>query len=494
MALNKKFTRAKLLVIIITTVFSFSSMSDAFFLKSYSAIPWFILCAVVYFFPYCIILSDLTSVYQNEKGGVYSWLKETNTEKVAFIATFLWYGSYFTWMISLVMKTWIPLSILIFGKDLTSSKQHLLNFSAIQWVGILSILLIIGMTLATFRGFRNISFFSVMSGRFMLFLVSVMFVGSLLLFIGHHGKLAEPFHVNDLFKSQGQFQTPIENLSFLLFGITAFGGLDTVSSLVNNTGELKRNFGKYLLVSGIVILSLYILGIVFWGAGINVQEFIHGPYHLGNLMYGLMGQLSLNIANLLGLSTSAAALLSIVFMRLTALTLFTAYISLLSILFFVPIRSLLESIRGMKGDDTTEESQKVQLKKALGLQALFIALFVFILSFQNQWAATLYNKLTIMTNISRSIPYLLVALSYPKFKQLYPTHPYLSFVNNKKVTYLLSGLVALAVFLGIIFSVYQKISVKQFVDASWLVSGPLLFAIVGYIFYKMIVKNPNKIA
>lgn len=68
--LNHKSSMAKtkLLVMIVTTVFSFTSMSNAFFLKGYSAIPWFILSALTYFVPYCFIIADLTTVY-NDKAG-----------------------------------------------------------------------------------------------------------------------------------------------------------------------------------------------------------------------------------------------------------------------------------------------------------------------------------------------------------------------------------------------------------------------------------------
>src|SRR5699024_9556083 len=114
-----KFQSFKIMIMIVTSVFSFTSMSNAFFLKGYSAIPWFIFSALVYFVPYCFILSDLTGTYNDQAGGIYTWLKDSTSQKLAFVTTLLWYCSYFIWMIALFMKTWIPLSILLFGKDLT---------------------------------------------------------------------------------------------------------------------------------------------------------------------------------------------------------------------------------------------------------------------------------------------------------------------------------------------------------------------------------------
>ena len=87
--------KIKLIIMIVTTVFSFTSMSDAFFLKGYSAIPWFIISALTYFVPYLFIVSDLTSVYNDKAGGIYTWLKDSTSQKLAFVATLLWYSSYF---------------------------------------------------------------------------------------------------------------------------------------------------------------------------------------------------------------------------------------------------------------------------------------------------------------------------------------------------------------------------------------------------------------
>lgn len=477
--------KIKLIIMIVTTVFSFTSMSDAFFLKGYSAIPWFIISALTYFIPYLFIVSDLTSVYNDKAGGIYTWLKDSTSQKLAFVATLLWYSSYFIWMVSLFMKTWIPLSILLFGKDITH-ETTLFGIPTMGVIAVLSILLIIAISLVILSGFQKILDISFFSGRCLLFLMGLMAIGSIAVLIGHQGEFSASLHVNPFFSSQGVFQSPTENLSFFIFGITAFGGLDTVACLVNNTGELKKKFSKLVLACGAVIISLYIVGIFLWGASINLSEFVNGDkFHLGNLMYGLMGQLALNISGTFHLSAGFSQLLLQVFLRLTALTLFTAYMSLLSIISYGPLQAITEGVKETKlRKYLHHKNKKGTLILPVLVQGIGLGLFVLVISFSQKTIGGFYNQLTLMTNISRSIPYLLVALSYPAFKRLYPVNKDLTVVNKKSHVYLFSTLVVLSVCLSIFFSIYEKIVVHEFLNACLLLFGPVLFAALGTVIFK----------
>lgn len=490
--MGKNKNKIKLIIMIVTTVFSFTSMSDAFFLKGYSAIPWFLLSALTYFVPYLFIVSDLTSVYNDRNGGIYTWLKDSTSQRLAFVATLLWYSSYFIWMISLFMKTWIPLSILLFGKDITQESVLFGNIPTMAVIAVLSIVLVFLISLVILGGFQKILDISFFSGRCLLFLVSLMGIGSLFCLTGHHGDMATSLQVNPLFSSQGKFQTPTENLSFFIFGITAFGGLDTVACLVNNTGELKKKFSKLVVACGGAIITLYIAGIVLWGASIDLSRFVDGDqFHLGNLMYGLMGQLALNVAEVGGFSQGMTILLLQVFLRLTALTLFTAYLSLLSIISFGPLQAITQ---GLKETRLKASLQRVNRKGITILpviiQGIGLGVFILLISLSQKTISGFYNQLTLMTNISRSIPYLLVALSYPAFKRLYPTNRELSFVNPKRNVYLFSISVSLSVALSIFFSVYEKIAVHEFLNASLLLFGPVVFALLGAWFFKFCEEKP----
>lgn len=487
--LNHKSSMAKtkLLVMIVTTVFSFTSMSNAFFLKGYSAIPWFILSALTYFVPYCFIIADLTTVYNDKAGGIYSWLKDSTSQRLAFVTTLMWYSSYFIWMISLCMKTWIPLSIILFGDDFTKNNRVFGNIPMVMVIALLSIFLIILISLLKLGGFKKILDLSFISGRFMLLLMGIVGIGAIISLIVNHGQLVESFQFNDLFKSQGKLQSSAENFSFFIFGITAFGGLDTVACLVNETGVLKKKFSKYVLISGAIIICLYIFGIFLWGASIDLKEMVNGnSLHLGNIMYGLIGQLSLNLGELLNLSKGASNLLFQIFIRLTAVTIFTSYISLLSIISTGPLLAVTESLK----ETRLKKYLKWESKKKLPIipiiiQGFLLSIFILGIScFQNS-IGSFYNQLTMMTNISRAIPYLLLALSYPSFKKIYPRNSLLPFCDNRRNQLLLSFSVSITVVISIFFSVYEKVSIEDYYSAATLIIGPIIFAIIGLILFDL---------
>ena len=104
----------KTVLIIATTVFSFSSSTTAFFTMGLHSIPWLALAAIFYFIPFAIINSEFTSAYPKAKGSLYQWISENLSQRLAFITSFIWYSSYFIWMMSLFLKLWIPFSVLIF--------------------------------------------------------------------------------------------------------------------------------------------------------------------------------------------------------------------------------------------------------------------------------------------------------------------------------------------------------------------------------------------
>lgn len=165
--MTKKGPSQNLILIITTTVYSFSSMISAFFMLGSQSLIWFFISALFYFIPYALIVAQYTKKYAHRSGAIYDWLKESLSPKAAFTTVFLWYSSYFIWMISLFMKILIPLSILIFGKDRTATIDWL-GFSPQFWLALLSILAVLFITWMNKRGFQVIFRFLHISGYAMV--------------------------------------------------------------------------------------------------------------------------------------------------------------------------------------------------------------------------------------------------------------------------------------------------------------------------------------
>ncbi|MCH4168950.1 MAG: amino acid permease [Streptococcaceae bacterium] len=466
----------KTVLIIATTVFSFSSSTTAFFTMGLHSIPWLALAAIFYFIPFAIINSEFTSAYPKAKGSIYQWISENLSQRLAFITSFIWYSSYFIWMMSLFLKLWIPFSVLIFGQDI--SKMTTIYGISTKWI--LTILSLFGVCLLTWiinHGFIKILRCLYLSGILMVGLVCLTVFSNLVLAIRHPEQILP--NLESSINSGSFFET--QNLTgifaqfpFFIFAITAFGGLDTVSSLVDKLGNQRNKFSKAVLLGGIFVLLFYFLDILSWAIGSNfaaVRELTN--QHLGNLMYGLMALLSDEMSQSFDLSTDWANLLNQLYIRYTALTLFTAYIGLLATIGYAPLKVLISSTGShFFHPSLLQKNRYGVLNRAINIQAVIISLFVFALSIGTPFISSMYNQLTLMTNLSRSLPYFLIALAYPFFKNNFQGN-YFKIIQKKWQIRVIMCSVMLTISFAIGFEIYATWLGEGWLSVFFLLVGPI---------------------
>lgn len=68
----KKMSLIGLILMIFTSVFGFANSPSAFYLMGYSAIPWYIFSALLFFIPFALMMAEMGSAYRKEEGGIYS--------------------------------------------------------------------------------------------------------------------------------------------------------------------------------------------------------------------------------------------------------------------------------------------------------------------------------------------------------------------------------------------------------------------------------------
>ncbi|MCO7125188.1 glutamate/gamma-aminobutyrate family transporter YjeM [Sporolactobacillus shoreicorticis] len=479
----------KLVIIIATTVYSFTSMSNAFYLMSYAAIPWYILAGILFFIPYALIVSEYTGNFKNQSGGIYSWIVNSTSPRVAFMTVFLWYSSYTIWMASLFMKFWIPLSILFFGEDRTTSSRLVLGIPQIRWLGLGSLVAVALVALLISRGFTTISHFMLLGGVFILILFGIAAISNLFVLIHNNFTFSQPFQgMHSLLAAQNPtYQGLFGNLGFFIFGITAFGGLDTVASLVDKTGTGKNKFPKAILIATFVIAGTYLSGIFLWGASANWHTlFANKDVSLGNAMYFLMQNLGEQVGQISGLSADKAALVGQVYLRITGLALFWAYVGLLVTISYAPLKAIIEGTpKSYWPKALTRKNKHNIVRNAVWVQAVLIIGLVLLVSFGNAKATSLYNNLTLMTNVSRSIPYLIVALSFPLFRRKRSTYELLT---ESQVPWA-SGTVSVSIVAAIIFTVIQPITQARYLDSFFLIIGPIAFSLIALWLYRQFQKK-----
>lgn len=493
--MKKNLSLPILILIITTTVYSFSSMTTAFFMMGAKSLPWFLISASFYFIPYAIIVAQYTRKYAAQSGTIYDWLRESLSPKAAFVTAFLWYCSYFTWMVSLFMKLMIPLSILLFGQDLTHQTSWW-GLSTQFWLAVSSVGALCLLTFLINRGFQTVISFLKISSFSMLGLVVLSF-GSNLFLIGQHlsdflPNIQHSITADSFFAGTGN--SFLSQIPFFIFSITAFGGLDTVASLTDRTKKSTQRFPKAVILSTGIVTLLYFAGIILWSGAHNLNA-LHetDQMHLGNLMYGLMGSTADQLSQTLGLSVNQSQFLYQLFIRYTAFTLFTAYISLLSSITYGPLKSLVRGTPKELWPKNWSQLNKQQMpEKAMWLQAGLLSAVIIVLSFNNQFLADLFNQLTYMTNVARALPYFVVAMSFPFFLKKELISPKERMLKKNTTNFALSFSVCLCILLAIGFQVYEPLRAGNYLNFSSLLLGPTLFGCFAFYLYKKFERKQTK--
>ena len=245
---TKKLTLLSLILMIFTSVFGFANIPRAFYLMGYAAIPWYLLSAILFFIPYAFMMAEYGASYQNETGGIYSWMEKSVGAKYAFITTFMWYASYIVWMVNVSSSIWIPLSNAIFGYDKTA-EWSILGLNSTQSLGILAVIWIIIVTYISTKGVEQITKITSVGGSAIALLNIVLLIGGITVLALNKGSLAQP--IKDMAKSftnspNPAYQTTISIFSFLTFAIFAYGGLEALGGLVDQTENAEKTFPKGL--------------------------------------------------------------------------------------------------------------------------------------------------------------------------------------------------------------------------------------------------------
>lgn len=132
-------------------------------------------------------------------------------------------------------------------------------------------------------------------------------------------------------------------LSFVVFAIFAYGGIEAVGGLVDKTENPEKNFAKGIVFAAIVISIGYSLAIFLWGVSTNWQQVLsNGSVNLGNITYVLMKSLGVTLGNALHLSPEASLSLGVWFARITGLSMFLAYTGAFFTLCYSPLKAIIQ--------------------------------------------------------------------------------------------------------------------------------------------------------
>ena len=496
----KKLTLVPLVLMIFTSVFGFANMPRAFFLMGYAAIPWYILSAILFFIPYAFMMAEYGSAFKKESGGMYSWMEKSVGPKYAFVGTFMWYASYIIWMVNVASTLWIPLSNAIFGYDATAN-WSLFGLSSVQTLGILGALWIILVTYVSTKGIEKITKVTSVGGTAVALLNIVLLVGGVLVVIMNKGQFAEPVtNVAKAFTTSPNpaYQTPLTVLSFLTFAIFAFGGLEVLGGLVDQTENAEKTFPKGLTLAAIVISIGYALGIFACGMFTNWGDILSGQnVNMANVAYVLMQNLGYQLGMAFGASQSVALTMGAWVARFVGLSMFLALSGAFFTLTYSPLKTLIEGAPKQVWPGKLGEIKNGMPINAMKVQAIIVVVMILLVSFGGKSASEFFALLVLMTNVAMTIPYLFLSSAFPAFKKKQLEGK----VDKAFVVYKSVGMATtFAVIIGILVGFANVFTIIEPTLSSpaglsktlTMIAGPVLFGVIGFFLYSRYEKKHVK--
>lgn len=485
---KKQLTLTSLVLMIFTSVYGFANMPRAFLLMGYGAIPWYLVGALLFFLPYALMMAEYGAAYKHEKGGIYSWMSSSVGPKYAFVGTFMWYASYLVWQVNVSTSIWVPLSNAIWGQDLTQ-KINFLGMGPTKCLGILGALWILLVTFISTKGLDKIKQITSVGGLAIMLLNVVLLIGGLICLVLQRGQFAQPI-VDGLstftYSPNPNYQSSLSIISFLTYAIFAYGGIEAVGGLVDQTKNAERTFPLGVTISAIVISIGYSLGIFIMGIFINWNAVLSSPsINTANVTYVVMANLGYTLAHGFGLSEAVSVSIGMWVARLVGLSMFLALTGAFFTLIYSPLKQLIEGTPPSLWPKNFSKTENGMPVFAMKVQALIVIALILLISFGGENASALFNKLVMMTNVAMTIPYMFLAIAFPFFKKKDHIAKPFTIYKSYRVALIASIIVTITIGFANLFSIIEPGLAKgNWLDTLFAGGGPVIFAIVALLLYR----------
>jgi amino acid transporter len=480
-----------------TTVFNFTNIFKGFYSMGYGSILWYGLATLGFGIPFSFMIAELASAFKDAKGGIYSWLEHLLGRRLAFIAIFMWYAGFVTFLVNMASSAlWINLSTMLFGIDKTSD-LHFGKLAYNQVLGILAIVWLFGSSAIASLGLKSVALFSRLGGLAISLLLIILLIGSLLLLIATPSTpvsslLTTPSVTESTsFLNQGFFV----QVSFLIYAIFAFGGMETASGLVNKMQQPEKKLPKALILSTLAIASSYIFGILAVGVFSQWQSLAgSSSVNLGNVSIVVMRELGYQLALTFGGTPDVSLIVAQWFGRVTGIGLFFSMLGAFFVVLYAPLGQLISGTPATLWPNWLLKRKNDLPITAMYGQAALASVLVLLNSFFGQSAKEFLRFLTEATNIAVTIPYAFIAIGYWFFiRNTAIVKPFVILKNRhiaSSASLLVASTIVVSTLFGIakpILQVWQDPQNHDINQALWrsfgYLVGPLLFVLMASLLF-----------
>ena len=487
---EKKLGLMSLILMIFTSVYGFNNIPRSYYLMGYAAIPWFVIAGILFFVPFAFMIAEFGSAFRHETGGMYSWMCKSVGPKYAFVGTFMWYTSYVLWMVNVSSGIWVPISNVIFGEDNTSTWSLFgsVFLSGSRLLGLMAVLFFIVITYFDTKGIDKISKVTSVGGSAVLVINIMVVVGSIVMIIARHGQLEQPFMGMESLKVplNAAYQgSPIMILSFIVYALFAYGGIEAVGGLVDKTENPKKNFPKGIVSAALVIVVGYALLIMLVGSFTNYSEILGSDnITLGNVSYVIMSNFASAFGRAFGASEAAQVALAHGFARVYALIMLLALMGAMFTLVYSPLKQLIDGTpKELWPGKMGEIAEDGMPKNAMWIQCAIVCVMVLMVSFGGDTMQQFFVILTAMVNVGMTIPYMFISFAFPKFKKMDGIDRSFVVYKSQKSANFWGYVVTLTLLFANVFAIIQPALDGDLKTTLWSLSGPVIFGAVAWIIY-----------
>ena len=479
-----------LILMIFTSVYGFNNIPRSYYLMGYAAIPWFVIAGILFFIPFAFMVAEFGSAFRNETGGMYSWMCKSVGPKYAFIGTFMWYTSYVLWMVNVSSGIWVPVSNVIFGEDTTSTwslfGSHFLSGSRL--LGIMAVIFFIVITYFDSKGIDKISTVTSVGGTAVLTINIMVVVGSIIMIIARGGQLQQPFAGFESLKTplNAAYQgSPIAILSFIVYALFAYGGIEAVGGLVDKTENPKKNFPKGIVIAALVIVVGYATLIMLVGSFTNYKQILgNDEITLGNVSYVIMSNFAAEIGKAFGATPEAQLALAHGFARVYACIMLLALMGAMFTLVYSPLKQIIDGtpkeLWPGKMGETAEDGMP---KNAMWIQCTIVSVMILLISFGGDTMQQFFLILTAMVNVGMTVPYMFISFAFPKFKKMKNVDRSFVVFKTQASANIWGYVVTLTLLFANAFAIIQPALDGDIKTTFWSLSGPVIFGFAAWVIY-----------
>ncbi|NEX01882.1 Amino acid transporter [Pseudobutyrivibrio sp. NOR37] len=487
---EKKLGLMSLILMIFTSVYGFNNIPRSYYLMGYAAIPWFVIAGILFFIPFAFMVAEFGSAFRNETGGMYSWMCKSVGPKYAFIGTFMWYTSYVLWMVNVSSGIWVPVSNVIFGKDTTATwslfGSHFLSGSRL--LGIMAVIFFIVITYFDSKGIDKISTVTSVGGTAVLTINIMVVIGSIIMIIARGGQLQQPFAGFESLKTplnvayQG---SPIAILSFIVYALFAYGGIEAVGGLVDKTENPKKNFPKGIVIAALVIVVGYATLIMLVGSFTNYKQILgNDEITLGNVSYVIMSNFAAEIGKAFGATPATQLALAHGFARVYACIMLLALMGAMFTLVYSPLKQIIDGTpKELWPGKMGETAEGGMPKNAMWIQCTIVSVMILLISFGGDTMQQFFLILTAMVNVGMTVPYMFISFAFPKFKKMKDVDRSFVVFKSQASANIWGYVVTLTLLFANAFAIVQPALDGDVKTTFWSLSGPVIFGFAAWVIY-----------